>query len=70
MQSYFIVWAFIESTRKGRFFHARVILFLFSPQELETCQQVLFWSRGSLSRVLEGTSFSFKCIDPRLTFDG
>ena len=29
-------------------------------------QQVLFWSRGSFSRVLEGADFSFKSIDPKL----
>ena len=29
-------------------------------------QQVLFWSRESLSRVLEGVGYSFKSIDPKL----
>nr|POE54814.1 hypothetical protein CFP56_55556 [Quercus suber] len=33
---------------------------------LLSVNRFLFWSRGSLSRVLEGASFSFICIDPKL----
>ena len=35
-------------------------------KDKESDENVLFWSKGSLSRVLEEAGFSFKSIDPKL----
>ena len=35
-------------------------------KDKESDENVLFWSKGSLSWVLEGAGFSFKSIDPKL----
>ena len=35
-------------------------------KDKESDENVLFWSKGSLSRVLEWVSFSFECIDSKI----